>query len=200
MTTACFGKLYDGMEDDCGVCKVNKECQAMMAGIVPPTMEEEVTASIAVEVAVEADPTIVEPVVEAVAEPAAEAAPKKRGRKGKPKAVEATPTKDAPVTDAPKSTKERTAMKTSAFRKEGEKFVFLDSADPSITPDLVVSTGDIVKIINPRSKYNGQQFVISCFSAKYDCFRGVNYESKKSADFLAHQIEVVERAVAAKTE
>lgn len=122
-------------------------------------------------------------------------AKKAAAKKAAPKKADAPA---APAATDPKpagTTRQRTAMKVAMFKKQDDgKFILIDKAKEA---DLVVNAGDTVKIVNPRSKYNGQNFVISCYSEKYECFRGTQPATKQNADFLPHQIEIVERAAAA---
>ncbi len=128
------------------------------------------------------------------ADPKAEKPGKKATKKAAKTEKAAAP---APATDttAPATARERTALRTAGFKKADDgKFILTGDLKKA---DLIVNKGDIVKIVNPRSKYNGQNFVISCYSEKYECLRGTQSTTKQNADFLPNQIEIVERAASA---
>jgi len=229
MTTAtapCFGKLFDANDADCKKCQLNKECQAAQEVGATPVLE---TAPVTAEVVTEEPPIdLPAPVLEAAevaaekaleeeaaakaaeetltAEPELAAAPvpapaKKRGRPRTKK--EAAPTKAETPAEAGtvkvSAPRQHTALKTALFKKDADGKLKLASAIDPKDADLVVSAGDIVKIVNPRSKFNGTLFVVSCYSEKYECFRGVHQETKTNADFMPHQIEVIDRAAAPAT-
>ena len=198
MTTAtapCFGKLFDANETDCAQCQMNADCAKAVGQTAPAIETAPVTEADLEAKATEAMASVEEA---AAAKAAAEElvadktpAPKKRGRK--PKAKEESP---APVAAGEgTTTRERTARKAAAFKKDDKgKLVFTTETAGA---DLIVNTGDIVKINNARSKYNGQQFVILSYSEKYECLRASQPTTKINADFLPGQIEVVQRAEAA---
>ena len=195
MTTenpTCYGKMFDAEIQDCQACQMNVGCHAAMtataepstgADAAPDAITEDIEAA-AAEAVAEAEETAA--TIAAAEELAAAEQPKHK------KKAEAKPKAD------PDTTRTRTALKTAAFIKDDNgKLILL--ADPTAVtdPDLIVNAGDIVRINNPRSKFNGQDFVISCYSEKYECFRGTQPATKVNADFLPHQIEVIQRAATA---
>ncbi|WP_419663854.1 uncharacterized protein Dvar_40830 [Desulfosarcina variabilis str. Montpellier] len=123
-------------------------------------------------------------------------AKKAAAKKAAPKKADAKAADPAAADSKPAgTTRQCTALKVAMFKKQDDgKFILIDKAKEA---DLVINAGDTVKIVNPRSKYNGQNFVISCYSEKYECFRGTQPATKQNADFLPHQIEIIERAAAA---
>ena len=163
----CFGKLFDGLDEDCKNCKLFDDCKTKnndLDGIEPAIVNE----------------------AEAEAEAETEINPPEPTPKPEPK-PESKPKKEI-------STRSRTALKTASFRKDADgKFVLMD-VDEKTTPDLVVSAGDIITVNNPRSKFNGQKFIVSCYSEKYECFRGKNTETGANADFMPQHVFKIKKA------
>lgn len=195
----CFGKLYDGGEKECQVCASAKECREILIANTSPTepaLPEDGIVTVLEEKAAEAEAEKEIAAVEAAEAKVAETEAAEvvedivKAEEAIAKEAKAKPAK-APKEPKPAGSREITSLKAVSFKKDDDgKFHILPEGFTD-SPDLAINAGDVIEVVNPKSKYNGKQFKVSCYSTKYECIRATALDDKKAADFYPQHVKIV---------